>query len=247
MRSGSEESLHFPLVYHIMVDVEESIYIAEKLVNHRIDEEDGKDYYYVKWKGYERVEDLTWEPLENLTNCQCLIDEYWSKVKIRMAQRNEFQKAKLKTKNDVRDFCRIRHPYDVKKPPINETLEIDEFTEWAEQLIDRTKDLTDSELFPTFLHQNQTNDTTYFNLGQQPKQTRDNRDFDSFRSKQEEIDIDTLPKFYVEDIKSIKGKDVVVIKNENGKTETVDLDDFQYMFPTEIIDFFEEKAFSKMC
>ena len=36
----------------------------------------GKVQYLVKWKGYERVEDRTWEPVENLSGSQNLVEEY---------------------------------------------------------------------------------------------------------------------------------------------------------------------------
>lgn len=40
-------------------------YVVEKILNHAFD--NGKDCLYeVKWLGYEAVEDVTWEPEDNL-------------------------------------------------------------------------------------------------------------------------------------------------------------------------------------
>lgn len=39
----------------------------------------GKAQYLVKWLNWDRPQDLTWEPLENLANVQDLIESYEGK------------------------------------------------------------------------------------------------------------------------------------------------------------------------
>lgn len=41
-------------------------YVVEKILNHLVDDEDGAIKYEVKWAGYEKKADRTWEPEENL-------------------------------------------------------------------------------------------------------------------------------------------------------------------------------------
>lgn len=48
-------------------------YEVEKIINEKL--EDGKLKYLVKWAGYSET-DNTWEPEENLTNCQTALNEY---------------------------------------------------------------------------------------------------------------------------------------------------------------------------
>lgn len=46
-------------------DGEENEYVVDKLLAHDY-MDDGELHYLVKWKGYEKKSDQTWEPLENL-------------------------------------------------------------------------------------------------------------------------------------------------------------------------------------
>jgi len=41
-------------------------YIVEKIVNHLISPDDGQPRFHVKWEGYSKKSDMTWEPEENL-------------------------------------------------------------------------------------------------------------------------------------------------------------------------------------
>lgn len=43
---------------------EEDEYAVEKILSHNFIK--GKTIYEIKWVGYEKVEDRTWEPIENL-------------------------------------------------------------------------------------------------------------------------------------------------------------------------------------
>ena len=53
-------------------DDEELEYSVERIVRRRY-VHNGKAEYQIKWTGYEN---LTWEPLENLTNCHELVEEF---------------------------------------------------------------------------------------------------------------------------------------------------------------------------
>ena len=55
-------------------DVYSESYIVEKIVGDK--EKDGVKYYQVKWQGYDNPKDLTWEPIEHLTNCRESIEAY---------------------------------------------------------------------------------------------------------------------------------------------------------------------------
>ncbi|KKO96453.1 hypothetical protein THAR02_11446 [Trichoderma harzianum] len=46
-------------------DLEEDVFIVEAIKKHMIDE-DGTLKFHVKWEGYEKKSDMTWEPEENL-------------------------------------------------------------------------------------------------------------------------------------------------------------------------------------
>jgi hypothetical protein len=56
-------------------DTEQEYKVKEILSHKRVS---GKPYYLVKWKGYDTSEN-TWEPIENLTGCHQLIQQYCSK------------------------------------------------------------------------------------------------------------------------------------------------------------------------
>lgn len=55
-------------------------YIVEKIDNFMF--EDGKEFFYVKWKGYPNS-DNTWEPIENLDNCPDVIREFVVKEEVK--------------------------------------------------------------------------------------------------------------------------------------------------------------------
>jgi hypothetical protein len=54
-------------------DDTEQEYEVERILDHK--RISGKPYYLVKWEGYDTSEN-TWEPIENLTNCTALIQQY---------------------------------------------------------------------------------------------------------------------------------------------------------------------------
>jgi hypothetical protein len=57
-------------------DDTEQEYEVEKILNHK--RVSRKPYYLVKWKGYNTSENM-WEPIENLTGCHQLIQQYYLK------------------------------------------------------------------------------------------------------------------------------------------------------------------------
>ena len=59
----------------IMSDEE---YEVEKVLDKRVKK--GQVEYLVKWKNYDDPDDNTWEPADNLAECQHLVDEFWTFV-----------------------------------------------------------------------------------------------------------------------------------------------------------------------
>jgi hypothetical protein len=46
--------------------------IQRTIVKHGVSEV----MYFVRWEGYPRIEDHTWEPIDNLRSCPQIIDEF---------------------------------------------------------------------------------------------------------------------------------------------------------------------------
>ncbi|RKU49321.1 hypothetical protein DL546_009842 [Coniochaeta pulveracea] len=59
-------------------DGEEEVYIVEKILGHRF--EKGVLKFEVKWEGYEKKSDRTWEPEENLAEASEILKEYYESV-----------------------------------------------------------------------------------------------------------------------------------------------------------------------
>ncbi|KAG9238896.1 putative chromatin-associated protein swi6 [Amylocarpus encephaloides] len=54
----------------------EDEYTVEKIMSHLIDDETGELIYEIKWEGYEKKSDRTWEPEENLETASAILAEY---------------------------------------------------------------------------------------------------------------------------------------------------------------------------
>ncbi|KAL8818775.1 MAG: hypothetical protein Q9191_007865 [Dirinaria sp. TL-2023a] len=59
---------------------DEEIYIVEKIIDHRSDFADEEVRYLIKWKGYEKKKDRTWENEENLFGARELLEQYWQEI-----------------------------------------------------------------------------------------------------------------------------------------------------------------------
>ncbi|KAA8565992.1 hypothetical protein MFRU_022g00370 [Monilinia fructicola] len=57
----------------------EDEFVVEKILKHAIDEE-GILRFQVKWEGYDKKSDLTWEPEENLVTAQDILNAYLESV-----------------------------------------------------------------------------------------------------------------------------------------------------------------------
>ncbi|KAI9645105.1 hypothetical protein NHQ30_005839 [Ciborinia camelliae] len=57
----------------------EDEFVVEKILKHAIDEE-GVLRFQVKWEGYDKKSDLTWEPEENLETAQDILNAYLKRV-----------------------------------------------------------------------------------------------------------------------------------------------------------------------
>lgn len=53
---------------------DEDEYVVEKIISHKF--EGGVTKYLIKWAGYEDEADRTWEPIENLSGAQDLLEAY---------------------------------------------------------------------------------------------------------------------------------------------------------------------------
>ncbi|KAI4117822.1 MAG: hypothetical protein LQ345_002008 [Seirophora villosa] len=61
-------------------DGDEEVYVVEKILRHHDDFEDNAMRYLIKWKGYERKVDLTWETEENLAGAREILEVYWQDI-----------------------------------------------------------------------------------------------------------------------------------------------------------------------
>ncbi|KAG4431209.1 hypothetical protein IFR05_013306 [Cadophora sp. M221] len=61
-------------------ELPEGEYVVEKITNHIIDEGTGEIKYEVKWEGFEKRTDRTWEPEENLETASGILSEYLASV-----------------------------------------------------------------------------------------------------------------------------------------------------------------------
>ncbi|ATY59608.1 chromo domain-containing [Cordyceps militaris] len=61
-------------------DGEEDVFIVEAIKKHMIDE-DGSLKFHVKWEGYDKKADMTWEPEDNLEeSANEVLEEYFKKI-----------------------------------------------------------------------------------------------------------------------------------------------------------------------
>ncbi|KAF2713951.1 hypothetical protein K504DRAFT_462414 [Pleomassaria siparia CBS 279.74] len=54
-------------------------YVVEKIMSHRFTKE-GEIEYNVKWAGYEKKSDRTWEPEDNLETAMAILNEYFEEI-----------------------------------------------------------------------------------------------------------------------------------------------------------------------
>ncbi|QSZ35874.1 hypothetical protein DSL72_006996 [Monilinia vaccinii-corymbosi] len=71
----------------------EDEYVVEKILNHAIDEK-GVLIFQVKWEGYDKKSELTWEPEENLETAQDILNSYLELVGGRKNLMEQFNEKK---------------------------------------------------------------------------------------------------------------------------------------------------------
>ena len=105
-------------------------YEVEKIMNCGYNA--GKLYYYVKWAGYDNVEDMTWEPYYNLENCTELIDQYFRtqnipkppdidpklEVKKKSKKQNDNENPKKTGEKEIEDATLVEEPARRAEPTI---------------------------------------------------------------------------------------------------------------------------------
>ncbi|KFY86272.1 hypothetical protein V500_07724 [Pseudogymnoascus sp. VKM F-4518 (FW-2643)] len=60
-------------------EAEEDVFVVESIKNHMFDE-DGQIRFQVKWEGYNRPSDMTWEPEENLATATEIVEDYYNQI-----------------------------------------------------------------------------------------------------------------------------------------------------------------------
>ncbi|KAE9380734.1 hypothetical protein N431DRAFT_362753 [Stipitochalara longipes BDJ] len=108
-------------------------YVVESIRSHLVDEDTGELRFEVKWEGYEKVSDRTWEPEENLETASKVLNEYLAKVggkeAILAAWREKKESAKkgrkrnrastgAETANGTKRGKKNGHPKD-ESPPVS--------------------------------------------------------------------------------------------------------------------------------
>ncbi|MCJ1301715.1 hypothetical protein MMC08_004516 [Hypocenomyce scalaris] len=61
-------------------DDDNEVYAVEAILNHDASFADRQVRYEIKWKGYEKKSERTWEVEENLTGARELLQEYWEQI-----------------------------------------------------------------------------------------------------------------------------------------------------------------------
>ncbi|MCJ1463810.1 hypothetical protein MMC07_002419 [Pseudocyphellaria aurata] len=56
------------------------VYVVETILNHHANFEDGLMRYQVKWKGYEKKSERTWETEDNFVGARDILEAYWEKL-----------------------------------------------------------------------------------------------------------------------------------------------------------------------
>ncbi|KAL8850760.1 MAG: hypothetical protein Q9221_004328 [Calogaya cf. arnoldii] len=61
-------------------DEDEEVYVVEKILAHHDNFADNEMRYEIKWKGYEKKADRTWETEGNLEGARDLLEAYWKSI-----------------------------------------------------------------------------------------------------------------------------------------------------------------------
>lgn len=110
-----------PIQTRITTDPDEDTYEVERILDRqRIT---NKNYYLIKWAGYSSNEN-TWEPEENLTSCQELVQEFQQREAEEQTNQQAGQRARtgrsrnLPRRQQVQRFLMIRRePFEHRPPP----------------------------------------------------------------------------------------------------------------------------------
>ncbi|KAM3079510.1 hypothetical protein ACMFMG_005931 [Clarireedia jacksonii] len=94
-------------------------YVVEKIVNHALDEQSGVLIFQVKWEGYEKKSDMTWEPESNLETAQTILDEYLAKVGGKEFLMNKLQGKKAEIAENKQGKKRGRQSTGTSTPQTN--------------------------------------------------------------------------------------------------------------------------------
>jgi len=110
-------------------------YVVESIISHLVDEDSGELRFQVKWEGYDKASDRTWEPEENLATASKILNEYLASVGGKEAILEAWQEKKEAAKrgkkrgraatgaeatNGTKRGKKNGHPKD-ESPPISAT------------------------------------------------------------------------------------------------------------------------------
>ena len=152
----------------------EQEYEVEKIVNFGYS--DGILYYHVKWIGYDRPEDMTWEPYSNLENCQDIVDIYFRSLNIPKPPNHDPSyfpqkkiKKKLKINQTVQNQTHRRNPLKQELKQLEASVN--------EQLSSLKHQKFKTNPKPTFVIDPETNSTYPYVFIRVPKHDIQNRPF----------------------------------------------------------------------
>lgn len=98
-------------------DEDPETFVVEAIKDHRSDFEDGAMRYYVKWKGYEKKSDRTWETEDNLEGAKEVLEAYWKSIGGKPVP----DEPKSVTKKRGRQSTGGKKPDQAKRPKMSKT------------------------------------------------------------------------------------------------------------------------------
>ncbi|KAF2732542.1 hypothetical protein EJ04DRAFT_469935 [Polyplosphaeria fusca] len=119
-------------------EVAEGEYVVEKILSHRTDS--GETIYEVKWLGYEKVQDRTWEFEDNLTGAMDVLREYWEAIGGKpevKSRKRKGRKSAAESESTPAQIKRVKKEKEWSPPPGSWELDVDH-VDTVEESVDNT-------------------------------------------------------------------------------------------------------------